>query len=66
MLIQNTVNEAHPGFAEWITIPELDHFMMKSGSWFEAVKNFEEQQYTKGNFNYKIAEETIKWLKMKT
>jgi pimeloyl-ACP methyl ester carboxylesterase len=66
MLIQKTVNEKHPEAATWITIPELDHFMMKSKDWKEAVKNFNEQQYAKGNFNYKIAEETIQWLKTKT
>lgn len=66
MLIEKTVNEKNPGFATWITIPNLDHFMMKSSSWPEAVKNFNEQQYAKGNFNYKIAEETVKWLQSKT
>ncbi|HMI06116.1 MAG TPA: alpha/beta fold hydrolase [Flavobacterium sp.] len=62
MLIQKTVNEKHPGFATWVTIPDLDHFMMKSKDWTEAAKNFKEQQYAKGNFNYKIVEETVKWL----
>jgi len=66
MLIEKTVNEKNPGSATWITIPGLDHFMMKSMDWKEAAKNFNEQQYAKGNFNYKIAEETIKWLKTKT
>lgn len=66
MLIQKTVNEKHPDFATWITIPDLDHFMMKSESLPEASKNFKEQQYAKGNFNYKIVEETLKWLKTKT
>jgi uncharacterized protein len=63
MLIQKTVNEVHPNFATWITIEGLDHFMMNSKNYQEAYKNFQEQQYNKGNFNYKIAEETIKWLK---
>jgi len=65
MLTQKTVNEKHPNTATWITIPDLDHFMMKSKDWPEAAKNFKDQQYAKGNFNYKIAEETIKWLKSK-
>lgn len=63
MLIENTVNEAHPNSATWITIPDLDHFMMKSPDWKQAVINFKEQQYTKGNFHLGIAEETIKWMK---
>lgn len=65
MMIEKTVNEAHPGSAIWITIPELDHFMMKSKDWPEAVQNFREGQYAKGNFNPAIAEETVKWLKTK-
>jgi uncharacterized protein len=65
MLTQKTVNEKHPNTATWVTIPDLDHFMMKSKDWPEAAKNFREQQYAKGNFNYRIAEETIKWLKSK-
>lgn len=63
MLIQKTVNEKHPNAATWVTIPDLDHFMMRSKDWAEAAKNFKEQQYLKGNFNLKIAEETVTWLK---
>jgi pimeloyl-ACP methyl ester carboxylesterase len=66
MMIEKTVNEKHPGSAIWITIPELDHFMMKSKDWPEAVRNFRDGQYAKGNFNYAIANETVKWLKTKT
>ncbi|WP_273213649.1 alpha/beta fold hydrolase [Runella zeae] len=62
-MIQQAVNEAHPNYATWVTIPDLDHFMMKSKDWPEAVKNFREQQYLKGNFHPQIADETIKWLK---
>lgn len=63
MMIEKTVNEKYPGNALWITIPDLDHFMMKSKDWPEAVRNFRDGQYAKGNFNQKIAEETVKWLK---
>jgi hypothetical protein len=40
--------------------------MMNSKNWPEAAKHFKDQEYAKGNFNYTIAEETIKWLKIKT
>jgi pimeloyl-ACP methyl ester carboxylesterase len=63
MMINETVNAAHPGNATWTTIPDIDHFMMKSNNWKEAATNFKTQQYLKGNFNYRIAEETIRWLK---
>ncbi len=62
LLIEKTVNAAHPNYATRLQIADLDHFMMKSNSYEEAAKNFKEQQYTKGNFNRRIAEETIGWL----
>ncbi len=62
-LVKETVNAYHPGNATMIVIPQLDHFMMKSANWEEARDNFNKQQYAKGNFNYAIAEETVKWLK---
>src|SRR3989338_754648 len=63
MMIEKTVNEAHPNSATRITIPDMDHFMMKSADWKQAVINFKEQQYMKGNFHTGIADETVKWLK---
>jgi len=63
-LITETVNEAHPGNATMVVVPELDHFMMKSTNYKEARDNFKKQQYAKGNFNSAIAEETINWLKI--
>jgi len=63
LMIRQTVNEKHPGFATWVTIPDLDHFMMKSNNWQDAYQHFKAQEYTKGNFNEKIAIETIEWLK---
>ena len=61
-LIKATVNEKHPGNATMIIVPQLDHFMMKSANYEEARDNFRKQQYNKGNFNYNLAVETIKWL----
>jgi len=63
VLITKTVNEAHPGNGTMVIVPQLDHFMMKSKDYEEARDNFKKQQYAKGNFNYSIAEETLKWLK---
>lgn len=62
VLIEKTVNTAHPGFAKRVQIEDLDHFMMKSTTYEEAAKNFKEQQYAKGNFNKRIADETVLWL----
>ncbi|HEY1039146.1 MAG TPA: alpha/beta fold hydrolase [Bacteroidia bacterium] len=63
ILIEQTVNEAHPGTATRVQIDDLDHFMMVSKTYKEAVENFRTQQYTKGNFNTKITDEIIKWMK---
>ena len=63
LLMMQTVNAAHPGNATMIIVPQLDHFMMKSATWEEARDNFKSQQYSKGNFNYAIAVESINWLK---
>jgi pimeloyl-ACP methyl ester carboxylesterase len=62
ILIEQTVNAAHPGYATRKQIDDLDHFMMKSNSFKEAVDNFKSQGYAKGNFNPRIAEETVNWL----
>jgi len=61
-LIKACVNAAHPGNAMMVIVPKLDHFMMKSADYEQARDNFRQAQYNKGNFNYSIAEETIKWL----
>ncbi len=63
VLIEQSVNSTNPGAAQRIQIDDLDHFMMKSNNFQEAVVNFRNQAYTKGNFNYKISQETILWLK---
>ena len=62
ILIEKAVNTSHLGNATRIQIEDLDHFMMKSNNFDEAVKNFRNQEYAKGNFNSRIAEETINWL----
>ncbi|MBL7934098.1 MAG: alpha/beta fold hydrolase [Bacteroidia bacterium] len=62
VLIEQTVNSHRPGSATRVQIEDLDHFMMKSNGFKEAVENFRNQAYSKGNFNYKISTETIQWL----
>lgn len=66
LMIKETVNEAHPGFATQVTIDNLDHFMMNSKDWKEAYQHFKNQEYAKGNFNYRISDETVKWLNAQT
>ncbi len=61
-LIEATVNASHPGMAKRVEIKNLDHFMMVSADHREALKNFNEQAYIKGNFNYQLTDSIIKWL----
>jgi uncharacterized protein len=62
ILIEETVNEAHPGYATRVQIEDIDHFMMKSKDFKEAYANFKSQAYAKGNFHSRIAVETVNWL----
>lgn len=65
-LIEETVNAARPGNATRIEIPDLDHFMMKSSTYREAADNFRSRAFLKGNFNQRIATETVNWLNIQT
>lgn len=62
MLVE-AVNEKDPDLARLVTIPDLDHLCMKSANYQEAVKNFEEKQYLKGNFHQGMADVIMAWLK---
>lgn len=64
LMIRETVNQAHPGTATMITIPDMDHFMMVSKDWKEAYQHFKDQEYLKGNFNPGMTRETVNWLKL--
>jgi uncharacterized protein len=66
LLIEQAVNAAHPGKATRVQIEDLDHFMMKSGDYREAVDNFRNKQFYKGNFNSRLAAETVSWLNKQT
>lgn len=63
MLTADAVNSVRPGNAKRVTIPDLDHFMMRSRDWKQAVEHFRSQQYQKGNFHNGLASETLQWLK---
>ena len=61
-LITEAVNQVHPGHAKAITLQHVDHLMMNSRNFKEAVTNFNEQLYRKGNFNSSLLDSTIDWL----
>lgn len=61
-LIAETVNKSHLGNATLITIPELDHLLMHSKNFPDAVKNMNNKEYLKGNFDPRLLNESIKWI----
>lgn len=61
-LIAETVNKSHKGNATMITIPGVDHLIMNSKDYPEAVRNMNNKEYLKGNFNTQLLNETIRWM----
>jgi pimeloyl-ACP methyl ester carboxylesterase len=61
-LIAETVNKVHKGNATLLTIPGIDHLMMQSKDFPQAVQNMNNKSYLKGNFNRRLLDETIHWL----
>ncbi|MCC7030630.1 MAG: alpha/beta fold hydrolase [Chitinophagaceae bacterium] len=61
-LIAATVNKSHPGNATMVTIPQLDHLLMHSRTFEEAVKNMNQKEYLKGNFDNRLLNESIRWM----
>ena len=61
-LICEAVNSTHRGHATLLTIQGLDHLIMNSKDYTEAVQNMNAKAYLKGNFNTELLNETIKWL----
>ena len=62
-LIATSVNQVHPNNAKLIILKGIDHLMMHSKDYQEAIQHFNQKEYTKGNFNSKVAKETTKWIK---
>src|SRR5690606_10835506 len=44
-LITRTVNNAHPGNATHITIPDIDHLIVRNPDWKSAHANFSNKSY---------------------
>ncbi len=61
-LISAAVNKAHPGNATTVTIPQLDHLLMHSMNFEQAVKNMNQKDYLNGNFDSRLLNESIRWM----
>lgn len=62
-LITRTVNAAHPGNATHITIPDIDHILIRHPDWKSAHAHFSDRAYRDKNFHHGFAEEVNKWMK---
>jgi hypothetical protein len=63
VLIENAVNSEHAGHATRVTMPGIDHMMMRSKDYPEALEHFNAQEWNKGNYNPVIGVETVGWLR---
>ncbi|MEZ5047663.1 MAG: alpha/beta hydrolase [Chitinophagaceae bacterium] len=63
ILIKNAVDYLHPNKTTLKTIASLDHLMMKSKDYEEAIKNLVERAFLYGNFNHQLSLETTDWVK---
>lgn len=62
-LITRTVNAAHPGNATHITIPDIDHLIVRNKDWKEAHAHFMDKAYRDSHFHDGFAEMVNAWMK---
>jgi alpha-beta hydrolase superfamily lysophospholipase len=63
-LITRTVNTAHPGNATHITIPDIDHLLIRNSDWKTAHANFGNKAYRDKNFHIGFADTVNEWMKL--
>jgi len=61
-LITKTVNATHPGNATHITIPDIDHLLIRNANWKEAHDNFANKAYRDSHFHYGFADTVNSWM----
>lgn len=62
-LIVRTVNSTHPGNAEHITIPDVDHLIIRNPDRPSAHKHFMDAAYKKENFHQGFADTLTAWMR---
>ena len=62
-LITQTVNAAHPGHATHITIPDIDHLLIRNTDRKSAHANFSNKAYRDLNFHSGFADSVNEWIK---
>ena len=62
-LITRTVNAAHPGNATHITIPDVDHLIVRNPDRVSAHRHFADKAYREANFHQGFADTVNAWMK---
>jgi len=62
-LITETVNKAHPGNCTHITIPDIDHLLIRNANRKEAHDNFSNKAYRDTHFHYGFTDTVNSWMK---
>ncbi len=62
-LIARTVEAAHPGNVTHITIPDIDHLIIRNPDWKSAHKHFMDRAYKDKNFHHGFADTVNSWMK---
>ena len=65
-LIERTVNSVHPGNCTHITIPDIDHLLLKNKDWKEAHDTFKDRSTWPDKFHFGFTEVVNKWMKEQT
>ncbi len=61
-LLTKTVNASHPGYATHITIPDIDHIMVRNKDRAASMKHIADTNYMQVNYHKGLGEEIIKWI----
>ena len=61
-LITRTVNAVHPGNATHITIPDIDHLLLRNKDWKEAYDTYNNRQTWADKFHFGFTETINKWM----
>jgi alpha-beta hydrolase superfamily lysophospholipase len=62
-LIVRTVNAAHPGNADYLEVPDVDHLITRNPDWVTAHKNIGNAAYREANFHQGFADQVTEWMK---
>ena len=61
-LIVRTVNSTHPGNAEYLEVPDVDHLITRNPDWESAHRNISNPAYREANFHHGFADTVTAWM----